>query len=156
MYTRIPSQGLYVKILLWDHTWVVNCIVFSAKYWPTSTSCRLCPVKSYIQTCIKRQPLGQRKCGLLKEVQFIWNFYDRQEKSDLLIWWLNRVSAWAGSLQFSVFRLLTDFVCLYNYEFWLSLCKIVRSSVMLLLPLLTTWFLNFICDFQDVKWPTNL
>jgi len=28
-----------------------------------------------------------------------------------------------------------DFVCLYNYEFWLSLCKIVRSSVILLLPL---------------------
>ena len=34
--------------------------------------------------------------------------------------------------------LLTDFVCLYNYEFWLSLCKIVRSSVILLLPLLST------------------
>ena len=37
----------------------------------------------------------------------------------------------------TVFRLLTDFVCLYNYEFWLSLCKIVRSSVILLLPLFT-------------------
>jgi hypothetical protein len=36
---------------------------------------------------------------------------------------------------FTVFRLLTDFVCLYNYEFGLSLCKIVRSSVILLLPL---------------------
>ena len=36
---------------------------------------------------------------------------------------------------FTGFRLLTDFVCLYNYEFWLSLCKIVRSSVILLLPL---------------------
>ena len=34
-------------------------------------------------------------------------------------------------------RLLTDFVCLYTYEFWLSLCKIVRSSVILLLPLST-------------------
>jgi hypothetical protein len=32
-------------------------------------------------------------------------------------------------------RLLTDFVCLYTYEFWLSLWKIVRSSVILLLPL---------------------
>jgi hypothetical protein len=30
----------------------------------------------------------------------------------------------------------TDFVCLYNYEFELSLCKIVRSLVILLLPLL--------------------
>ena len=38
---------------------------------------------------------------------------------------------------FTVFRLLTDFVCLYNYEFGLSLCKIVRSSVILLLPLFT-------------------
>ena len=36
---------------------------------------------------------------------------------------------------FTVFRLLTDFVCLYTYEFWLSLCKIVWSSVILLLPL---------------------
>ena len=39
-----------------------------------------------------------------------------------------------------IFRngLLTDFVCLYTYEFWLSLCKIVRSSVILLLPLLAS------------------
>ena len=29
----------------------------------------------------------------------------------------------------------SSFVCLYNYEFGLSLCKIVRSSVILLLPL---------------------
>jgi hypothetical protein len=35
----------------------------------------------------------------------------------------------------SVFRLLTDFICLYTYEFCLSLCKIVWSSVILLLPL---------------------
>ena len=41
-----------------------------------------------------------------------------------------------GHYVFTVFRLLTDFVCLYNYEFGLSLCKIVRSSVILLLPLL--------------------
>ena len=31
----------------------------------------------------------------------------------------------------------TDFVCIYTYEFLLSLCKIVRSSVILLLPLFT-------------------
>jgi hypothetical protein len=29
--------------------------------------------------------------------------------------------------------------CLYNYEFWLSLCKIVQSSVILLLPLFYWW-----------------
>jgi hypothetical protein len=39
---------------------------------------------------------------------------------------------------FTVLWLLTDFICLYNYEFWLSLCKIVRSSVVLLLPLFIT------------------
>jgi hypothetical protein len=31
-------------------------------------------------------------------------------------------------------------VCLYNYEFWLSLCKIARSSVILLLPLYTVFW----------------
>ena len=40
-----------------------------------------------------------------------------------------------GHYGFHSFRLLTDFVCLYGYGFWLSLCKIVRSSVILLLPL---------------------
>ena len=38
---------------------------------------------------------------------------------------------------FTVFRLLTDFVCLYTHEFWISLCKIVRSSVILLWPSFT-------------------
>jgi hypothetical protein len=41
-----------------------------------------------------------------------------------------------GHYVFTVFELLTDFVCLYTYEFLLSLWKIVRSSVILLLPLL--------------------
>ena len=45
----------------------------------------------------------------------------------------------SGSLRFSVFRLLTDFLCLYNYEFWLSLCKIFRSSVILLLLLFSPY-----------------
>ena len=40
-----------------------------------------------------------------------------------------------GHYGFPVFRLLTDFVCLYTYEFCLSLRKISRSSVILLLPL---------------------
>ena len=40
-----------------------------------------------------------------------------------------------GHYGFHSLRLLTDFVCLYNYEFWRSLCRIVRSSVILLLPL---------------------
>jgi hypothetical protein len=44
-------------------------------------------------------------------------------------------------------RFLTDFVCLYIYELWLSLCKIVRSSVILLLPLIYIYlcFLFVIC-----------
>ena len=47
----------------------------------------------------------------------------------IITWYLTTITV------FTVFRLLTDFVCLYNYEFWLSLCKIARSSVILLLPL---------------------
>jgi hypothetical protein len=35
--------------------------------------------------------------------------------------------------------------CLYTYEFWLSLCKIVRSSVILLLPL-CIHCLRFLCS----------
>ena len=45
------------------------------------------------------------------------------------------VVSFNSSYKPTVFRLLTDFVCLYNCEFWLSLCKIVRSLVILLLPL---------------------
>jgi hypothetical protein len=48
-----------------------------------------------------------------------------------------KITRYVYVFRFTVFRLLTDFVCLYNYEFWLSLCKIVRSSVILLLPLLS-------------------
>ena len=43
-----------------------------------------------------------------------------------------------GHYGFTGFRLLTDFACLYTYEFCFSLCKIVQSSVILLLPLLLT------------------
>ena len=36
----------------------------------------------------------------------------------------------------SLYPIFVPFVCLYTYEFWPSLCKIVRSSVILLLPLI--------------------
>ena len=49
-----------------------------------------------------------------------------------------------GHYVFTVFRLLTDFVCLYSYEFWLSLCKIVRSSEILLLPLIIVGLFVFV------------
>ena len=51
-----------------------------------------------------------------------------------------------GHFGFHSFRLLTDFVCLYSYEFWLSLCKIVRGSVILLLPLLND------CSYGQNEW----
>ena len=57
------------------------------------------------------------------------------------------------SFCFTVFRLLTDFVCLYNYEFWLSLCKIVRSSVILLLPLFVLFLLAIVLSV--LLWNTN-
>jgi hypothetical protein len=52
---------------------------------------------------------------------------------------------------FTIFRLLTDFVCLFTYEFWLSLCKIVRSSVILLLPL----FIKYI-NYWNVQYHVRL
>jgi hypothetical protein len=81
-----------------------------------------------------------------------WNMYNVFEWSDMSICKLlvlykvdtipskyNLFSPWYSQVRvitvFTVFRLLTDFVCLYNYELWLSLCKIARNSVILLLPL---------------------
>ena len=56
-----------------------------------------------------------------------------------------------GHYVFTVFRLLTDFVCLYTYEFCLSLCKIVRSSVILLLPLFTITIIRYAVLFQTIR-----
>jgi len=36
-----------------------------------------------------------------------------------------------GHYGFHSFPVVTDFVCLYNYEFWLSLCKIIPDFVCL-------------------------
>jgi hypothetical protein len=59
-----------------------------------------------------------------------------------------------GSSAITCFRLLIDFVCIYTYEFWLSLCKIVRSSVILLSPLWSVYAVkkletNYQAQFQN-------
>ena len=77
-----------------------------------------------------------------------------QESLYMLTWmtWLPVLVIFIGQFLylhtvFTVFRLLTDFVCLYTYEFWLSLCKIVRSSVILLLFLfIFSWS---ICNMRE-------
>ena len=61
--------------------------------------------------------------------------------------------SWMCQCCYLVFGLFTSYcfqfsgcwliLCLYTYEFWLSLCKIARSSVILLLPLLFA-FLTFL------------
>jgi hypothetical protein len=51
---------------------------------------------------------------------------------------------------FPVFRLLTDFVCSYTYEFWLSLWNSVRSSIMLLLPLSTHSVAMILTNFVHI------
>ena len=67
--------------------------------------------------------------------------------------WFNPPFLWKCLYQvrvmtvFTVFRLLTDFVCLYTYEFLLSLCKIARSSVILLLPLFKTYLTSIMIFF---------
>jgi hypothetical protein len=57
---------------------------------------------------------------------------------------------------FTVFRLLTDFFCLYTYEFWLSFCKIVRSSIICDYPY-SQYFCcpSFIADRFFVRWIDN-
>ena len=69
--------------------------------------------------------------------------------------WFNPAFRWKCLYQvraiavFPVFWLLTDFVCLLIYEFCLSLCKIARCSVILLLPLIreSLWT----CRFFKIK-----
>jgi hypothetical protein len=51
---------------------------------------------------------------------------------------------------FTVFRLLTDFVCLYTYEFCLSLCNIVRSSV------IWSLVLHYVFRIRSTKTRTHL
>ena len=75
-------------------------------------------------------------------------------KSDSIHHFFRNACTKSGSLRFSVFRLLTDFVCLYTYEFWLSLWKIVRSSIILLLPYLYGYI--HIDDFYEVSIPSVL
>ena len=59
----------------------------------------------------------------------------------------------SGSLRFShCSGCLADFVCLYTYEFWLSHCKIVRSSVILLLPL----FIDKVTTNYQHGWTASL
>jgi hypothetical protein len=53
---------------------------------------------------------------------------------------------------FTVFRLLTDFVCLYTNEFWLSLRKIVRSSVILLLACLCYYPYSYYGQFYSYSY----
>jgi hypothetical protein len=61
--------------------------------------------------------------------------------------WFNPPFIWKCPYQvraiavFPVFRLLTDFVSLLTYEFCLSLWKIARCSIILLLPYFTKWLL---------------
>jgi hypothetical protein len=113
-----------------------------------------------IKRLSKQYHIGWRKCQKYVYVThwqkildifdfFIFSLY---ENASLCLYQVRVITV------FTVFRLLTDFVCLYNYEFWLSLCKIVRSSVILLLPLLnrlwsmeimmiTSNMLNTVCIF---------
>jgi hypothetical protein len=57
-------------------------------------------------------------------------------KSDSTHHFFRNACTKSGSLRFSQFSGCWLILSVYNtYEFWLSLCKIVRSSVILLLPL---------------------
>ena len=62
-------------------------------------------------------------------------------KSDSTHHFFRNACTKSGSLRFfTVFRLLTDFVCLYNYEFLLSLCKIAREFGNFVITLIKWWF----------------
>jgi hypothetical protein len=86
-----------------------------------------------VQLCRDGKFLGRRKLDYTEKIIIL---------NQATIYWLSISLEMSvpsqGHYGFHSFRLLNDFVCLYTYEFWLSLCKIARSSVILLLPLLFT------------------
>ena len=61
-------------------------------------------------------------------------------KSDSTYHFFRNACTKSGSLRFSQFSGCWLILSVYIIMFWLSLCKIVRSSVILLLPLLTNSF----------------
>ena len=103
-----------------------------------------CPSRSICTDFLVQRPIKEHVLGnkILSEMSRNESGRFGALKYDSTHHFFRNACTKSGSLRFSVFRLLTDFVCLYTYEFWLSLCKIVRSSVILLLPL-----------SQRQKWP---
>jgi hypothetical protein len=75
-------------------------------------------------------------------------------KSDSTHHFFRNACTKSGSLRFSQFSGCWLILCLYTYDFWLSLCKIVRSSVILLLPLFTPNFWWSLCCsfFKNSFW----
>jgi hypothetical protein len=106
----------------------MECAVFEWKWrcaWFLSFVYRYISIGDPVITGVGLEPRHMSVQALC--VVFCWGSVGYGE-----IWWFGFVDI--GRIV-DRHRLLTDFVCLYNYEFWLSLCKIVRSSVILLLPL---------------------
>jgi hypothetical protein len=97
-----------------------------------------------------------------------WNMYNVFEWSDMSICKLlvlykvdtipskyNLFSPWYSQVRvitvFTVFRLLTDFVCLYNYEFWLSLCKCYINKLLCVFDFFLKHGNNWLCSKETTS-----
>jgi len=83
-----------------------------------------------------------------------------QHKTKVYCMWIDSHNEYCIAV-FPVFRLFTDFVCLLIYEFCLSLWKIARCLVILLLPLfaeiVSSWqSTNQACNFSIIKMNENM
>jgi hypothetical protein len=109
LYVDIPVLFLGIRFVRASNIWMI-CL---------SAIWTLCTVVVCKQSYLK----STKVCSIWESL-----------KSDSTHHFFRNACTKSGSLRFSVFRLLTDFVCLYTCEFWLSLWKIVRSSVICYYP----------------------
>ena len=86
--------------------------------------CSSVVVNTVIMYIWQPEPLNRNESGRFGAIE-IWFNPPFLWKCLYLVWIIT---------VFIIFRLLTDFVCLYTYEFWFSLWKIVRSSVFCYYP----------------------
>jgi hypothetical protein len=119
-YTTEKGTVQYCALMCWNYVVELSKLCKFIKL----VNSKVCPI-NLIFICLF--PFGNW-------CRYVCMFYINLLWYDDCSWCVVNHISWRST----VFRLLTDFVCLYNYEFWLSLWKIARSSVILLLIWLTT------------------
>jgi hypothetical protein len=140
-----PSRrgDLHIPIIIFHQHFSRHKLCDFDKLLSLSHHRKLCATTDLLSCAISGHKINQplavdlRNCDVLGHYSTFIPF-QKQSSANCSRWNITASSLLnLAASSFRVFRLLTDFVCLYNYEFWLSLCKIVRSSVICYYPYLS-------------------